>query len=250
MQSDSFPWKVGVLAKKTGLTVRTLRHYDEMGLLKPSARSESGHRLYMARDLARIQRILALRQMGFALDEIHGLLDRPDFSARRVVELQLNRLRETMALTQNLYDRLKDVARVLDSGKTVSAETLIQTIEVMNMLASYYSKEQLEQLKARRETVGEERIRQAEGEWRDLFERVQTAMDQKVDPIGEPVKKLARKWLALIQEFSGGDPGVTQSLTKMHRENPDMLNRFGMNVDPAVFGYIGKAIVAVKAEDN
>ena len=49
--------KVGELAKRTGLTVRTLHHYDEIGLLKPSLHTESGHRLYTARDVARLQQV-------------------------------------------------------------------------------------------------------------------------------------------------------------------------------------------------
>ena len=252
MRSDSmpFPWKVGVLAKRTGLTVRTLHHYDEMGLLKPSDRSESGHRLYTARNLARLQQILSLRQLGFALEEIGGFLNRPQVSVRRVIELQLNHLRTKLSLTRRLYDRLEGILGVLDRGRTVSAETLIKTIEVMNMLESHYTAEQLEQLKTRRETVGEERIREVEGEWRDLFEKVQLAMDRGEDPASEPVKRLARKWLALVQEFTGGDPGITQSLGNLYREKPDTPNQFGMKVDPAVFGYIGKTIEAVKTENQ
>ena len=57
--------KVGDLARRTGLTVRTLHHYDEIGLLKPSLHTESGHRLYTGRDVARLQQVLSLRQLGF-----------------------------------------------------------------------------------------------------------------------------------------------------------------------------------------
>ncbi len=68
-------WKVGELAKQTGLTVRTLHHYDEIGLLKPSRRTRSGHRLYGEADVQRLYRILALRRLGFALSEIETVLD-------------------------------------------------------------------------------------------------------------------------------------------------------------------------------
>ena len=60
--------KIGELASRTGLTVRTLHHYDEIGLLKPSHRTDSGHRLYTVRDLGRLQQIVSLRQLGFSLD--------------------------------------------------------------------------------------------------------------------------------------------------------------------------------------
>lgn len=63
-------WKVGDLAGRTGLSVRTLHHYDEIGLLSPSGRTGSGHRLYSAEDVLRLQRIRSLRALGFSLEEI------------------------------------------------------------------------------------------------------------------------------------------------------------------------------------
>lgn len=61
-------WRVGELAKRTGVSVRTLHWYEEIGLLSPSQRSEAGHRLYAAEDLGRLQQIQSLRQLGFSLD--------------------------------------------------------------------------------------------------------------------------------------------------------------------------------------
>jgi DNA-binding transcriptional MerR regulator len=74
--------KVGELAKRTGLTVRTLHHYDEIGLLKPSLHTEAGYRLYTRGDVARLQQVLSLRQLGFALEEIRDCLDRTTSWAR------------------------------------------------------------------------------------------------------------------------------------------------------------------------
>ena len=73
--------KVGELARRTGLTVRTLHHYDEIGLLKPSLHTESGHRLYTAGDVARLQQVISLRQLGFSLEEVRDCLDRPGLLA-------------------------------------------------------------------------------------------------------------------------------------------------------------------------
>ncbi|WFP48908.1 MerR family transcriptional regulator [Methylomonas sp. EFPC3] len=66
--------KVGELAKRCGLTVRTLHHYDSIGLLKPSARSDTGYRLYQRGDIARLHQIQALRQFGLSLAEIGDIL--------------------------------------------------------------------------------------------------------------------------------------------------------------------------------
>jgi DNA-binding transcriptional MerR regulator len=62
--------KVGELARWTGLIVRTLHHYDAIGLLKPSLHTEAGYRLYTAGDIARLQQVLSQRQLGFSLDQV------------------------------------------------------------------------------------------------------------------------------------------------------------------------------------
>ena len=67
-------WKVGALARATGLTVRTLHYYDQIGLLQPSARLAGGHRLYDATDAARLYRIIRLRQLGFPLSQVADVL--------------------------------------------------------------------------------------------------------------------------------------------------------------------------------
>lgn len=66
---------VGEVARLAGVTVRTLHHYDELGLLRPQGRSAAGYRLYAEADLLRLQRVLAYRELGFSLDEIGRLLD-------------------------------------------------------------------------------------------------------------------------------------------------------------------------------
>ena len=77
--SSGQAWKVGALARATGLTVRTLHYYDEIGLLPPSARLAGGHRLYDAADVARLYRIIRLRQLGFPLDQVDAVLAEPEW---------------------------------------------------------------------------------------------------------------------------------------------------------------------------
>src|SRR5271166_5254301 len=126
--------KVGELARRTGLTVRTLHHYDEIGLLKPSLHTESGHRLYTAGDVARLQQVLSLRQLAFSLEEVRDCLDRPGFSPLEVIGLHVARLREQIELQQRLCERLEAIADRLRAAGTVSADEFLRTIEVMTMI--------------------------------------------------------------------------------------------------------------------
>src|SRR5947209_8715784 len=156
------PLKVGGLARRTGLTVRTLHHYDEIGLLRPSTHTESGHRLYTAEDVARLQQIVSLRQLGFSLEQVRDCLDRPDFSPPDVIRRHVRQLREQIELERRLCERLEALTRAFGSAGTVSAEDFLRAIEAMTMIENYYTPEQLEQLKKRSEQVGPEYIKQGE----------------------------------------------------------------------------------------
>jgi DNA-binding transcriptional MerR regulator len=217
--SGTAAWKVGELARRTGLSVRTLRYYDEIGLLSPPRRSEGGHRLYTAEDVVRLQRIKSLAQLGFTLREVRGCLDRPDFPLERVVRLHLARLKEKIELQRRLCDRLERVSSRLSSGEEISSEEFIETVmEVIDMserLNKYYTPEQLEYLQGRGREVGEERIRQAEAEWAELMEQVRAEMEAGTDPSDERVQALAARWMGLIGEFTGGDAGIERSLGNM-----------------------------------
>lgn len=244
-------WKVGELARRTGLTVRTLHHYDRIGLLRPSARSSAGYRLYGEQDIARLQQILSLRQLGFTLEQIRELLDRrggDGASHLHVLELHLARLREQIRRQQLLCGRLERIAERLRAAEEVSAEELIQSIEAMTMFEKYYTPEQLEQLAKRREALGEERIREVEAEWPRLMEEVRTEMEKGTDPSDPRVQALARRWRALIEEFTGGDPGIAASLNRMY-EQEDTIH--GMDVAPmrAMGEYIGRALAAARERE-
>ena len=71
---------VGDLATRAGVTVRTLHHYDEIGLLVPSTRSAAGYRIYTDGEVDRLQAILTYRELGLGLDEIAAAVDAPEAS--------------------------------------------------------------------------------------------------------------------------------------------------------------------------
>src|ERR1700741_5431120 len=86
--------KVGELARRTGLTVRTLHHYDDIGFLVPWVHTRSGGRVYTADDVPLLHPVLSLRQLGFSLEEIRGCLDRGDFSPGELIRRHIDRLHE------------------------------------------------------------------------------------------------------------------------------------------------------------
>ena len=209
--------KVGDLAKQTGVSVRTLHYYDEIGLLSPSGRTESGYRLYATNDIMRLQQIVSLRQIGFSLEEIRQCLEQSDFSLSHVVQLHMTGLREQIEMSGKLLKRLEMILE-MNSTDVVSVDDLMQTIEAICMFEKYYTPEQLETLKQRRELLGEEAIRQGEANWQELIEQVRTEMTKGTDPNSEVMQGLAQRWLGLVAEFTGDDPEIAKSLNKMYQE--------------------------------
>jgi DNA-binding transcriptional MerR regulator len=107
-------YAVGEVARMSGVTVRTLHHYDEIGLLRPSGRTPAGYRSYDDADLDRLQRVLAYRELGFGLDEIAALLDDGDDPVAH-----LKRQRELV------LSRVERLHRLLDTiDKTMEAHAM------------------------------------------------------------------------------------------------------------------------------
>src|SRR5262249_47607670 len=237
--------KVGELARRTGLTVRTLHHYDEIGLLKPSLHTEAGYRLYTRADVARLQQVLSLRQLGFALEEVRDCLDRPGFAPLEVIRLHVARLREQIELQRKLCERLEALAEHFRTAEEVSADEFLQTIEVMTMIEKYYTPEQLAQLDARAREVGQEAIDQAPQQWGDLFTAVIAEMEAGTDPADPKAQELAKRWLALVTQFTGGDPGIFNSLRSIY-ENEDNVMGTDTKAMRPVMEYIQKAAAAAR----
>lgn len=246
-------WKVGELAEKTAVSVRTLHYYDQIGLLTPSERTASGHRLYNAADIARLQQIRSLQQLGFSLAEVRDFLARPDYRPRGVLDMQIRRLDEQIELQQNLRTRLERIAGRLDASTTIEVDEFFQIIKEIDMIEQfekYYTKEQLDYLAKRREIVGEDRIREAEQEWPELIRAVREEMAKGTDPASETMQELARRWQSLIDEFTGGDPGIVAALRNMYRQEPNIAADYGYTPDASLTEYIGRAIQASKQADS
>ena len=231
----SRPLRVGELARRTGLTVRTLHHYDAVGLLRPARRTRAGHRLYGVVELRRLQCIVSLRQLGLSLEEIRGWLDRSADPLPEVLERHAARARERLAEQERLVARLEALLERVRGGGEPGIEDLIETVEVTLMYERYYSPEQLERLARRREALGEEAMEAVHRRWAELTERVRAAMDGGVAPGSPEGRALGAEWKALTDEtvagFTGGDADIRESLDRLWREQPDVGERWGMDPD-------------------
>jgi DNA-binding transcriptional MerR regulator/predicted enzyme related to lactoylglutathione lyase len=215
-------FRVGELARLTGVSVRALHHYDANGLLCPSERGENAYRLYNASDIAQLQAISSLRSLGFSLAEIAQCLERHVFAPAHILELHITRVQERMAQETRLLARLQSVQFALQSKRDVAVDELLELIEDTKMIEKYYSSEPRDFLQQRAETIGQERIESVQNEWPILIDQVREALERGDDPASESSRELARRWNGLIEEFTGGNPAIRQSLTTMYREESNV----------------------------
>jgi DNA-binding transcriptional MerR regulator len=149
-------WSIGELAAQTGLTVRTLHHYDEIGLARPSRRSAAGHRRYTAADVRRLHRIVALRGFGFPLTEIAALLDDPGLDAGELVRRQLAQVSDRLIRAERLRDRLAIVLEMFGAADQPSAAVLLNLIEEMTAVEHHYTPEEFERMAEQRRQMSEQ----------------------------------------------------------------------------------------------
>jgi len=235
-------WRIGELAAMARVSVRTLRHYEALGLLEPSARTESGYRLYDRAGFERLYRILALRSLDLPLEEIGRLL-RDDVGLADVLARQLQAIERRMAADAELHARL---LRLLQAGRQDGEPTvaeLTDTMEAMAMSDRYYTQDQQQALAQRRDALGPEGIRAAERAWADLIAEAEAERAAGTDPAAPRMQEIARRWRALIERFTGGDPAIRESLGRMYREEGvERASRGAVSSD--LGAYVGRALSA------
>jgi DNA-binding transcriptional MerR regulator len=234
-------WRVGRLAAATGVTVRTLHHYEEVGVLTPSGRTDAGHRVYADADVRRLYAVMALRDLGMSLAQIRATLD-GGADLAGVLRAHLAHVEESLEHRRVLRDRLAGLCARLGDG--ISTDELVQAIEGMAMQERYFTKEQLDTLARRREELGGEAIERSQDEWRELGEALRAHMAAGDDPAAPEVQPLARRARGLVRAFTGGDPAMYASLKAMY-ENEDPVTASRGTMDAELIAYLRRALEAL-----
>ena len=226
--------KIGELAKQTGLSIRTLHYYDEIGLLCPSHRTEVGYRLYSNRDIIRLQQIVSLRQLGFSLREISECLKNPDFSFQQTIDLHRARVKEQMNLSRTLLKRLDVISTELETKRSVAVDNLIQVMETISMSKQQY-------LTPEQQSIFEARFHQGESEWQEILAQARIEMSKGTNLNNPLVQQLARRWQAMMKFLTCGDEQIYESLIKMYQEEGLEAGSYGA-MDTDTFDYLLKAV--------
>jgi DNA-binding transcriptional MerR regulator len=223
-------YRVGEFAALTGVSIRTLHHYDEIGLLPPTGHSEGGHRLYAQDDLLRLQQVLTLRYLGFSLKQIGGLLDRPDFDLVASLQVQRLALRDRISELEQIEATLCGLLehrratgawawdRVAQASAVVQ-RSLAHRSEAMEKTQAYYTPEQLKQFEELGRQVSPDEIQAIQQGWTDVIAEVRSNRD--LDPASPEARAIADRWIAMTERTAAAYaavPGLWQAIGENYQQ--------------------------------
>jgi DNA-binding transcriptional MerR regulator len=237
---DDRRWKVGELAEVTGVTVRTLHHFDAIGLLSPAERSAAGHRLYTADDVRRLYRVLALRQLGVPLAEIASSVESDAAALSVVVGEQLSEVQRRLGRLRRTHRQLVSLARTLRESREPSIDQLLKAMEA-TMAAEYFTPEQLARARERHGQPGfTESFHRWQREATDVVRELGAHLRRGSDPADPAVQDLALRWQGIMRAMVNDDGAALSSVyAKIEGKGPEAATRGILTLE--VWEYLKRA---------
>lgn len=217
-------YKAHEFARLAGITVRTLHHYDQIGLLKPTGYTDAGYRLYRKEDLVRLQQIVTLKFIGFPLSQIKDLVNRRSFDLAIALGRQRDLLaekRQQLALAIKAIDQAQSLLNTNDDPDWEAFKRIIEVINMQNNMdwtKKYYSDQAQQKILQRAQAIPQEVIEKAQHDWAKLIQEVETAVGEGMDPKSDKAASLANRWSELLRGFTGGDREIQAGLNKMYAD--------------------------------
>jgi DNA-binding transcriptional MerR regulator len=245
--------------------VRTLRYYDKEGLLSPSQYTEAGYRLYTDEDLLILQQILALKFLGFSLEEIRAFLRARPQHLSKVLAQQKAMMREKRAQIDTIIRTIEETEKVLRAGQD-SWNSIIDVIQAMKMeqdkewVKKYFTDEQIQAMEALRQQSYSEEAKRKMAQWGEWTEEDQKRVDEQyafvaselkrlvaegADPGSPDAQAVAKLYNQLISGFTQGDPDITaglQSWWQNYQNLPQEQRPFSLPYGPAEQEFLAKAV--------
>ena len=211
---------VGEIAKKMGVTIRTLQYYDKEGLLTPSAESEGGRRLYTDKDLLMLNQIISLKSLGFSLEDIKGRLfplETPEEVAYALSEQaeDIQKKIEKLKASLSAIEQLKAEVLQIQTVNFKKYADIIVNLQMQNdsySLIKRFDDDTLDHIRSRFD-------KKSGSDFMDRFNRLSDEIMQlqknKVPPESKKCQELVKEYWDLIMEFTNGDMTMLPRLTEV-----------------------------------
>lgn len=255
-------WSIGELARASGVTVRTLHYYDQIGLVSPGERTGAGHRRYVEADIRRLYRVRALSGLGLSLEEVATVLrsaaEGVD-SLRDLLSAQLADLEMQAGRIEKSARRVRGLLGRLDGSVMPEPEQFLSTLEPMSVdISRYLSDTQLTALTDRASQLGDKRIEALKAEWVEVFSELRQHLLAGTPAEDPAVRPLVARWQTITDTFHTGDRQLETAVSGLWEDNRAQLGeqldqRIGWS-DPggtaAVVDYLHSARSAYSKENS
>jgi len=261
MKTSRHRYQPHEFASKARVTVRTLHHYDRIGLLKPSGRTGVGFRLYRDGDFVRLQQIVTLKFIGFSLKEIKRLLDRKGSGLSPALRAQRMTLEQKRRHLDAAIQAIAKAEGIAVSRSQLDWEAFQKIIEVIQMQTNtdwtkqYYNEEAQKLIAKRQKLWNPELQKQAEANWAALYKDIEAAAGRGMDPSSAEAQALVERRDKLVGGFTGGHAAVAEGLKEMWSDQSNwpqefkkgMVETFAQHGVPAAQGP-APSLLSAKAE--
>jgi DNA-binding transcriptional MerR regulator len=235
--------KIGELSKKTGLSVRTLHHYDEIGLLRPSTRSEGDHRVYSKDDIEQLQKIVSLKQLGLTLDEI-SLTLRKSPTLTSILEKHCELIEEELEQKTTLLNRIKSTMAFSNVNQEPTVNELINCLREITALEPFFNKTQIDALLFNSRSLGEEKVKLLTDELQLLMKKMLVEKENQVPPEADHIMEMTKRFIEIRDQFTKGQPEFEMNKEKLKEAASSTAAQHG--IDVGLLDYIQRSASALK----
>ncbi|MHC1781790.1 MAG: MerR family transcriptional regulator [Anaerolineaceae bacterium] len=238
-------YTVKQLAALAGISARTLHYYDQIGLLRPGRNPDNGYRIYDQPAALRLQQIMFLRELGMPLEDIHGILDRPDFELLKALE------QHRLAL-QTRQERLSTLLQTVDH--TISFLKGNVTMEAKQLFQGFSDEHQKEYEKEAASRWGDDRVKESNKLWNSYSaEKKQQIADEgnavyadlaeaiPAGPESPRAQACIARWDQHLRYFYEPTPEILLGLADLYNDDPAFNEKF-VKVHPDLAAFMRKAI--------
>lgn len=230
-------YKINEMAKLAGVSVRTLHHYDKIGLLKPKTVSDSGYRFYSEKEIEQLQQILFFKELEFSLSEIKEIMNSPDYDRKSVLKTHKKLLQEKRNRLNEVINTLKKTLDSMEGKNIMAKKEMFKGFDMTDIEKhkKEYSKEAKEKYgesdaykESERKTSKYDKAdwERVTSEGNEIFKSIAGNMDK--DPDSEDVQELVAKWRNHISKnFYNCTPEIFRGLTLTYEYD----ERFKNNID-------------------
>jgi DNA-binding transcriptional MerR regulator len=246
MQEEKL-FTVGEIAKRCGVSVRTLQFYDRIGLVSPGSRSEGGRRLYGWQDILRLHQALFLKSLGFSLDEIRDRL-LPVQSVSGLADIlrrQSDALGEQIRLLQKAEEMIKRAISEIGRSGDISITNLMAIMSAVQQghsfafVLKYFGREEIDRMVG--DIMSRPDAEEMERRWQGMIDDLMALHGRGADPLGPEGQVFAARWWAMIEDISKNNPDFLKSALSAGADVDNWPDDAG-NFKAAIRDFVGIAI--------